>query len=153
MTSQSSSDASPSPVLDADALDMLRAATATMREVPRLIKAVRSVYRSQNRRPQLEPAYVTAIERYVRFYSSKPLGLLDDTHLRAFLTHIARHPGMTGREQDLVHEALLFLHNEVLQQDLEPVTDFVRATSTSQGRSNQSFWSLGPAKRRPDPEE
>lgn len=142
MTSRPSSDPSPSPTLDADALDMLRAATATMREVPRLIKAVRSVYRAQNRRPQMEPAYVTAIERYVRFYSSKPLGLLDDTHLRAFLTHIARHPGMTRREQDLVHEALLFLHNEVLQQDLEPVTDFVRASASSQGRTNQSFWAL-----------
>ena len=140
-------------MLDDDALDMLRAATATMREVPRLIKAVRSVYRAQDRRPQLEPAYVTSIERYVRFYSSKPLGLLDDTHLRAFLTHIARRPGVTRREQDLVHEALLFLHNEVLQQDLEPVTDYVRASASSRGRTNQSFWSLRSGDTRSDSDD
>jgi hypothetical protein len=144
------SNASSDPVVDPSTLDVLRAATATMRELPRLLKVVRTIYRAQDRKPQHEPAHVTFIERYVRFYYSKPIGMLDEAHARAYLSHVAGRPGMTREKQELAHEALLFFHNEVLHQDVAPITDYVRAPASppapddgpEAGGTARSFWGI-----------
>lgn len=109
---------------DASSLEMLRAITASLREMPRLIRVVRNVYRRQNRKPQLEPAYVNWIERYVRFYHSKPLGMLDATHVVAYLSHIGRKPGVTRADQEQALDAIRFLHAEVLKDDLGKIDSY-----------------------------
>ncbi len=108
-------------------LEALRAVTASLRDLPNLIRVVRSVYRAQDRKPQLEPMYINWIERYVRFYQTKPLGMLDVAHVEAFLTHLARRPGMTPTDQEQALEAISFLHNEILQDDLGEVKSYTRA--------------------------
>ena len=108
-------------------LEALRAVTASLRDLPNLIRVVRSVYRAQDRKPQLEPMYINWIERYVRFYQTKPLGMLDAAHVEAFLTHLARRPGMTPTDQEQALEAIRFLHNKILQDDLGNVKSYTRA--------------------------
>lgn len=109
---------------DSSSLEMLRAVTASLRETPRLIRVVRTVYRRQDRKPQLEPAYVNWIERYVRFYHSKPLGMLDATHVIAYLSHIGRKPGVTRADQEQALDAIRFLHADVLKDDLGKVDGY-----------------------------
>ena len=109
---------------DSSSLEMLRAVTASLRETPRLIRVVRTVYRRQDRKPQLEPAYVNWIERYVRFYHSKPLGMLDATHVIAYLSHIGRKPGVTRADQEQALDAIRFLHADVLKDDLGEVDGY-----------------------------
>jgi hypothetical protein len=109
---------------DPSSLEMLRAITASLREMPRLIRVVRTVYRRQNRKPQLEPAFVNWIERYVRFYHSKPLGMLDATHVTAYLSHVGRRPGVTRADQEQALDAIRFLHTHVLKDDLGPVDSY-----------------------------
>lgn len=128
-------------------LKALRAVTASLQELPRLLQLVRSVYRKQNRKPQDEPTVMSWVERYVRFYRTKPLGLLDAAHARAFLSHIAHKPGITTAMQDEAREAIQFLHAEVLHQDVEPIEGYDRAEShatasmpSSPPDESRSFW-------------
>ena len=126
-------------------LEALRAVTASLRDLPNLIRVVRSVYRAQDRKPQLEPMYINWIERYVRFYQTKPLGMLDAAHVEAFLTHLARRPGMTPTDQEQALEAIRFLHNEILQDDLGNVKSYTRAirrqsAMPSEEASGNALW-------------
>lgn len=127
-------------------LEALRAVTASLRDLPNLIRVVRSVYRAQDRKPQREPMYINWIERYVRFYQTKPLGMLDAAHAEAFLTHLARRPGMTPTDQDHALEAIRFLHNEILQDDLGEIAGYTRAIrrqpmiSDEESGSRHSLW-------------
>ena len=139
--------ASSSPNADErSTLEALRAVTASLRDLPNLIRVVRSVYRAQDRKPQREPMYINWIERYVRFYQTKPLGMLDAAHVEAFLTHLARRPGMTPTDQDQALEAIRFLHNEVLQDDLGEIAGYTRAirrqpmTSDEESETGHSLW-------------
>lgn len=135
--------------MDLNSIDTLRAITSSLQTLPRLLQLVRSVYRQQNRKPQDEPTVVTWVERYARFYQTKPLGLLDATHARAFLSHLSRRPGMTVRQQEEAREAIAFFHTEVLQQDLEPITGYDQApaqtpavAATGPSTPERSFWTL-----------
>lgn len=127
------------------AIETLRAVTASLRDLPNLIRVVRSVYRSQDRKPQQEPMYVNWIERYVRFYQTKPLGMLDDAHVEAFLTHLARRPGMTPTDQEQALKAIRFLHAEILQNPIGEITGFTRAirrqpVASGEEGSGQPLW-------------
>lgn len=110
-----------------DSAKALQMITASLRDLPRLIQTVRTVYREQERSPQHEPAVIHWIERYVRFYQTKPLGMLDGTHVSAFLTHLARRPGITPSDQTRALDAIRFFHEEVLQTALGEVTDYKEA--------------------------
>jgi len=112
-------------------IEALRAITASLRDLPHLIRIVRSTYRAQQRKPQFEPAFINWIERYVRFYQTKPLGLLDATHVTAFLSHLARRPGITLTDQAQALEALRFFHEDVLHDSLGEIDDYTRAQRTS----------------------
>jgi hypothetical protein len=90
--------------------------TARGRGIQRLLKAVRSVYRAQHRKPQLEPVFVEWIERFVRFFPTEPVGSLSRTHVRTFLAYLSSQPDGTPEKREEARTALRFLRVEVLQQ-------------------------------------
>lgn len=90
--------------------------TARGRGVHKLLKEVRSIYRAQHRRPQLEPVYVDWIERFLRFFPTEPVGSLSRVHVRTFLAHLSSQPDGTPEKREQARTALRFLRVEVLQQ-------------------------------------
>lgn len=128
-------------------IETLRSVSASLRDLPQLLRIVRSAYRKRDRKPHLEPAYVNWIERYVRFYQTKPLGLLDSKHVSAFLTHLARRPGISPADQEQALDALKFFHADVLQAPIDTVGSYTRAkprrrSSTTPDGEGRSFWRL-----------
>ena len=129
-------------------LDRLMAATNMMRDPDRLLKAVRSVYRADGRPRHREPFAMAAIRSYVRFFASKPLGMLDEQHVSAFVTHLADRSGMTAGTQAHTLDALRFFHAEILHRPIEEEVAYVRAESSvglaPAGRtgSARSLWSF-----------
>jgi hypothetical protein len=90
--------------------------TARGRGIHRLLKAVRSTYRAQHRKPQLEPVFVDWIEQFVRFFPTDPVGTLGRAHVRTFLAHLATRPDGTPEQREQARTALRFLRVEVLNQ-------------------------------------
>jgi len=127
-------------------IEALRTISASLRDLPSLIRIVRSTYRAGDRKPHLEPAYINWVERYVRFYQTKPLGMLDDRHVTAFLTHLARRPGISPSDQEQALDALQFFHEKVLHAPLGPIDDYTRVhrrrQTSSEDASGRSFWDV-----------
>jgi len=129
-------------------LDTLRAAITTVRDPDRFLRAVRSIYRAQGRPGHREPFSMAAIGSYVRFFQSKPLGMLDERHATAFLSHLAEKPGMTPVVQAHTLDALRFFHAEILHRPIGDVVPYVRAESPAgpapAGRAGpaRSLWSF-----------
>ena len=88
--------------------------TARTEGVHALLKAVRSVYRAQHRKPQFEPVCVDWIERFVRAHPHLPVGRLGSRHVEAFLSDLAAR-GEAPARQAQAREALHFLQTEVLR--------------------------------------
>jgi hypothetical protein len=80
-----------------------------------VLKAVRSTYRAQYRKPQFEPICVDWIERFVRTYPTRPVGTLGSRQVRSFLSVLAEQ-GESPERQRQAHEALHFFQTEVLRQ-------------------------------------
>lgn len=129
-------------------LDTLRAATMTVRDPGRLLRAVRSIYRAQGRAGHREPFTMAAIGSYVRFFRSKPLGMLDERHATAFLSHLAEKPGMTPETQARTLDALRFFHADILHRPMGETAPYVRAQSSAgrvpaqRTRPARSLWSF-----------
>jgi hypothetical protein len=138
------------PVSDRDrsALNRLMAATNAMRDPDRLLKTVRSVYRADGRPRHREPFAMAAIRSYVRFFDSKPLGMLDERHVSAFVTHLADRSRATAGTQAMVMDALRFFHAEILHRPIGKAVAYVRAESPSRRRTGEdarpvrSLWSF-----------
>ena len=79
-----------------------------------LLKAVRTTYRAQHRKPQFEPVCVQWVERFLRAHSNLPVGRLGAQHVQSFLAELAdQGESSTARAQ--AREALHFLQTEVLR--------------------------------------
>ena len=129
-------------------LNRLMAATNMMRDPDRLLETVRSVYRADGRPRHREPFAMAAIRSYVRFFDSKPLGMLDEQHVSAFVTHLADRSGTTAGTQARVMDALRFFHAEILHRPIGDEVAYVRAEPSAgpapAGRAGpaRSLWSF-----------
>jgi transglutaminase-like putative cysteine protease len=79
-----------------------------------LLKAVRTTYRAQYRKPQFEPICVQWIERFLRAYPNLPVGRLGTPHVQSFLAELADQ-GTAPAARAQAREALHFLQTEVLR--------------------------------------
>jgi hypothetical protein len=79
-----------------------------------LLKAVRTTYRAQHRKPQFEPICVQWIERFARAHPALPVQRLDATHVQSFLADLDSR-GEAPERQAQAREALHFLQTEVLR--------------------------------------
>jgi hypothetical protein len=138
----------PASDRDRSALNRLMAATNAMRDPDRLLETVRSVYRANGRPRHREPFAMAAIRSYVRFFDSKPLGMLDERHVSAFVTHLADRSRTTAGTQTMVMDALRFFHAEILHRPIGKAVAYVRAESPSRRRTGEdarparSLWSF-----------
>ena len=64
--------------------------------------------------------YRNWVRRYVRFHGVRHPRSLDASHLRAYLTHLARRGGVSAATQNQAMAALLFLYREVLATPMGP---------------------------------
>lgn len=92
----------------------LRSLTVQQEGVHPILKAVRSTYRSQGRRPQLEDAYVQWIERFVRLFPEEPIGRLALFHENTFFDRLEEQTELTPQQRERAREALQFLRTQVL---------------------------------------
>ena len=94
--------------------EALRSLTVQQRGVHPLLRAVRSTYRAQRRRPQLEATFVQWIERFVRLFPDEPVGRLALLHAHTFFQHLNEQAELTDQQREQAREALQFLRTEVL---------------------------------------
>jgi hypothetical protein len=91
---------------------------------------------------------MAAIRSYVRFFDSKPLGMLDERHVSAFVTHLADRSDTTAGTQAMVMDALRFFHAEILHRPIGKAVAYVRVESSSgrspgeNTRAARSLWSF-----------
>ena len=93
---------------------------------PKLLQQVRELLRSRHYSLRTEGPYVGWIRRYILFHSKRHPAELDETHVSAFLSHLAVKDNVAASTQNQALSALLFLYKEVLQLDLKFIGGVVR---------------------------
>ena len=124
------------------AAQVLRTVTATIKHHAALMRQARALYRVSRRPLHREPATMYWIDRYLRFYDSKPLYRLDTNHAAAFLSFVGTQHTCAEAE-----DALRFFHERVLHRPLpDNLTYHVRAAqSTSPPQADEAHQTLWPA--------
>lgn len=92
----------------------------------KLLDRLRHAIRVRGYSIRTERAYVSWATRYIRFHGTRHPQDLDESHVTAFLTHLAVNLDVAPSTQNQALSALLFLYGEVLGNSLGPV-DAVRA--------------------------
>lgn len=101
------------------AAQVLRTVTSTIRHRPALMRQARVLYRASRRPLYREPAMMHWVDRYLRFYDSKPLYRLDASHAEAFLAFCT-----TTHTCGEAEEALRFFHERVLCRPLPETLEY-----------------------------
>lgn len=123
--------------------------------LPDILDAVRARYHhAPDRFSYREATLLTWVARYLQFYVTKPLGLLNATHAAAFLSHLGRQPSIRRADQMKARDAIAFFHTAVLQHpDFSLPADYVQATMTRprsscrDGASVLPFWIVSDHRR------
>ena len=92
----------------------------------KLLDQVRDAIHLKQYSYRTEQAYVGWIKRYLYFHDVRHPSEMGAPEVEAFLTHLAVKENVAASTQNQALSALLFLHREVLHQDLGPV-DALRA--------------------------
>jgi integron integrase len=85
----------------------------------RLLLLVRDRAAARRYSPRTVDAYVQWIIRFVRWHGLRHPRELGGTHVRDFLTHLARERNVAASTQNQALAALQFLYRDVLEQPLE----------------------------------
>jgi integrase len=94
---------------------------------PRLLDQVRDAIRLRHYSIRTEEAYTQWIRRFILFHDKKHPRAMGETEITSFLTHLAVDKHVSASTQNQALSALLFLYKEVLQMELDWLTDVVRA--------------------------
>jgi len=94
---------------------------------PKLLDRLCYAIRSRHYSIRTETAYLYWVRYFIRFHGRRHPAQLTKTHVESFLTHLAvrRHVAASTQSQALC--ALVFLYRHVLEQDMDWLTDVVRA--------------------------
>ena len=93
---------------------------------PKLLDQVRLVLRRNHYSIRTEEAYVQWIVRFIRFHKMQHPQEMSNTHIEAFLNHLALQ-NVAASTQNQAFSALLFLYKHVLHQDLPEPINAMRA--------------------------
>lgn len=85
---------------------------------PKLLDRVRIAIRLKNYSIRTERAYVSWIERFIRFHNLRHPQEMGVPQIEAFLAHLAVEGNVAASTQNQALSALLFLYKQVLQQEL-----------------------------------
>jgi integrase len=93
----------------------------------RLLERVRAAARTRHMSIRTEQAYVAWIRRFVLFHGKRHPSLLGVAEIRSFLSELATRGRVAASTQNQALSALLFLYRHVLEIDLPPIGEVVRA--------------------------
>ena len=99
-----------------------------MAEAPKLLDRIRMAVRTRHYSIRTEEAYVTWARRYILFHGKKHPSAMGAPEVNAFLTHLAVEKSVSASTQSQALSALLFLYEQVLQEDVGWIGDVVRST-------------------------
>jgi integron integrase len=97
---------------------------------PRLLDRVRLAIRARHYSTRTEEAYVAWIKRYIFFHGKRHPAEMGADEVTRFLSSLALHDRVSASTQNQALSALLFLYQEVLQQDLPWLDSVVRAKTS-----------------------
>lgn len=99
-----------------------------MVEAPRLLDRIRMAVRTRHYSIRTEEAYVAWARRYILFHGKKHPSAMGAPEVNAFLTHLAVEKSVSASTQSQALSAILFLYEQVLQEDVGWIGDVVRST-------------------------
>jgi integron integrase len=94
---------------------------------PRLLDQVRDAIRLRHYSIRTEEAYTQWIRRFILFHDKKHPRDMSEAEIASFLTYLAVDKHVSASTQNQALSALLFLYKEVLEMELDWLTDVVRA--------------------------
>ena len=97
------------------------------REPPKLLDQVRYAVRSRHYSRRTEEAYVDWIRRFILFHGKRHPREMGKAEIEAFLSHLAVQRKVAASTQNQALAGILFLYRHVLHQDVDWLTDVVRA--------------------------
>lgn len=93
---------------------------------PKLLDRVRTKLRLQHTSIRTEEAYVSWIERFIRFHKMKHPNTMGVAEIEAFLNDLAVNRHVSASTKNQAFSALLYLYQQVLEMEL-PRVDALRA--------------------------
>ena len=91
------------------------------RSLDEFIEACRGYMRVRRLSLGTEDSYLKYIRRYVLFHGKRP-HLLDESHVEAFLTHLAVQGKVAASTQNVAFAAMIYLYREILGIELQNVS-------------------------------
>jgi site-specific recombinase XerD len=91
------------------------------------MEQLRSALRSRHYSQRTEKAYVMWARRFVRFHDLRHPAQMAEPEINAFLTHLAVECHVSASTQNQALSALLFLYRHVLDREIGPLVDVIRA--------------------------
>ncbi len=87
---------------------------------PKLLDQLADVLRTRRYSERTIAVYSNWVRRYVKFHGVRHPRSLDASHLRSYLSHLARRGGVSASTQNQAMAALLFLYRDVLATPMGP---------------------------------
>jgi integron integrase len=95
----------------------------------KLIENIRNVIRMKHYSIRTEETYIGRIKRYIFFHNKRHPSEMSENEISEFLTYLAVEKHVAASTQNKALNALLFLYNKVLKQNIGLVEDVERAKS------------------------
>jgi integron integrase len=94
---------------------------------PRLLDQVRDVIRCKHYSIRTEQSYVDWIKRFIYFHNKQHPKDMGETHISAFLTHLAVDRKVASSTQNQALCALVFLYRDVIKKEVGEFENLIRA--------------------------
>jgi site-specific recombinase XerD len=93
----------------------------------KLIENVRNVICMKHYSIRTEETYISWIKRYIFFHNKRHPSEMSENEISEFLTYLAVKKHVAASTQNQALNALLFLYNKVLKQNIGLIDDVERA--------------------------
>jgi integron integrase len=94
---------------------------------PKLLDQLRTIIRLRHLSARTYDAYSHWIVRFVLYHGKRHPAELDESHIQAFLSHLAVERTVAASTQNQALNAILFLYRHVLAKDLGDIPSYLRA--------------------------
>lgn len=94
---------------------------------PKLLDQIRIAIRTRHYSHRTEKSYINWIKRFVRFHGTRHPSELNESHVQAYLEHLAVKRQVASSTQNQALNAILFMYKNVLKISLNTDMKIVRA--------------------------
>ena len=99
----------------------------SQRQPPKLLEQARTAIRTRHYSLRTEETYLSWIKRFILFHGKRHPRDMGVQEVHQFLSHLAVEGQVAASTQSQALSAILFLYQQVLQQDIGWLHDVVRA--------------------------